>query len=128
MAMEAALGNGLDHAPIAKPRVVEEPRNRTLDVLRALAHPLRLELIAQIAARGPVCTCHLQEALSCTQPTVSKHLAILRRAGLIQGRREGRWVFYSVDQEVLDAARGFLEELDASLHRPHAADQCAESA
>jgi ArsR family transcriptional regulator, arsenate/arsenite/antimonite-responsive transcriptional repressor len=85
---------------------------------------MRLELIAHVAARGPICTCHLQEALACSQPTVSKHLAILRRAGLITGRREGRWVYHSVDQEALDAARGFLEELNASLRRPHSADSC----
>jgi DNA-binding transcriptional ArsR family regulator len=89
-----------------------------------LGHPMRLELIAHIAARGPICTCHLQEALACSQPAVSKHLAILRSAGLITARREGRWVYHTVDREALDAARGFLEELDASLHRPHSADRC----
>jgi ArsR family transcriptional regulator len=113
---------------MAQARVVKEARNQTLEVLRALGHPLRLELIAHIAARGPICTCHLQEVLGCNQPTVSKHLAILRRAGLITGRREGRWVYHSVDVEALDAARGFLDELNQSLHRPHPADHCEEPA
>jgi ArsR family transcriptional regulator len=127
MPTEAAVGAALP-LPIAQARVVSEPRNRTLEVLRALGHPMRLELVAQIAARGPICTCHLQEALSCDQPTVSKHLAVLRRAGLISGRREGRWVYHSVDAEALDAARDFLEELNTSLHRPHSADRCDEPA
>jgi DNA-binding transcriptional ArsR family regulator len=109
---------------LAQPRMVAQPRNLTLETLRALSHPIRLELIAQIAARGPICTCHLEEDLPYTQPTISKHLAVLRRAGLIQGRREGRWVYHTVDEATLEAARGFLDELHDSLHRPHVADEC----
>ena len=80
--------------------------------------------IAQIAARGPICTCHLEEDLPYTQPTISKHLGVLRRAGLIRGRRDGRWVYHEVDEEALDAAREFLDELSQSMHRPHVADDC----
>ena len=122
--MAAEPGTGAVRLRIAQARVVPEPRNRTLEVLRALGHPMRLELIAQIAARGPICTCHLQEALSCSQPTLSKQLGVLRRAGLITGRREGRWVYYSLDEEALEAGRGFLDELYASTHRPHSTDRC----
>jgi ArsR family transcriptional regulator, arsenate/arsenite/antimonite-responsive transcriptional repressor len=109
---------------LAQPRVVAEPRNVTLEVLRALSHPIRLELIAHVAAGGPICTCHLEEALPHSQPTISKHLAVLRQAGLIHGRRDGRWTYYAVDSERLDAARDFLNELDESLRRPHVADKC----
>lgn len=109
---------------IAEPRVVTEPRNLTLEVLRALSHPIRLELIARIAAGGPICTCHLEEELPYSQPMISKHLGILRQAGLISGRRDGRWVYHTVDEDRLDAARGFLNELHESLHRPHVADDC----
>lgn len=112
--------------PIAQPRVVAHPRNITLEVIRALGHPLRMELIAQIAARGPLCSCHLEDELGHTQPQVSKHLGILRKAGLIDARREGRWVYHSVNQEALDAARDFLDELHASSHRPHVADTCVD--
>jgi len=110
--------------PMARPRVVAEPRNMTLDVLRALAHPLRLELVAHVAARGPICSCHLEEAVGASQPTISKHLTVLHRAGLLQRRREGRWVYYDLDEDALDMAGGFLDELKASMHRPHLADHC----
>jgi ArsR family transcriptional regulator len=105
-------------------RTVPAPPDAPVDVLRALAHPVRLELVSLIAARGPICSCHLEEGLGHPQPQISKHLATLRRAGLIEGRREGRWVFHSVNQDALDAARGFLDELDRSARRPHAADEC----
>ena len=46
--------------PVIQPPAVAEPGAMTLEVLRALAHPLRLELVAHVAARGPVCSCHLE--------------------------------------------------------------------
>jgi ArsR family transcriptional regulator len=112
-------------AAVAQPRLVTQERNVTLETLRALSHPLRLELISHIAARGPICTCHLEDSLPYSQPTISKHLAVLRQAGLISGRRDGRWTYYSVDEDHLDAAREFLNEVHSSLHRPHAADDCS---
>jgi ArsR family transcriptional regulator len=110
--------------PLAQPRVVAEPRNMTLEVMRALGHPIRLRLIAHIAARGPLCACHLEEAADESQPQISKHLTVLHRAGLVSRRREGRWVYYTVDEDALEHASGFLDDLRASMHRPHLADHC----
>jgi DNA-binding transcriptional ArsR family regulator len=112
--------------PLAQPRMVAEPRNLTLEALRSLAHPVRMEIVAHIAARGPLCVCHLNDDLHYSQPTISKHLGVLRKAGLVEARRESRWVYYSVNETVLDAARGFLEDLRDSMHRPHVADHCAD--
>jgi ArsR family transcriptional regulator len=112
--------------PMAQPRVVAEPRNVTLEVLRALAHPLRLELVAHIAARGPLCSCHLEESVGVSQPQISKHLSVLHRAGLLHRRREGRWVYYSADEDALNTAGEFIDALKASMHRPHLADHCAD--
>jgi ArsR family transcriptional regulator len=112
--------------PLAQPRVVPASRNLTLEALRALAHPARLEIVSHVAARGPLCVCHLNEDLAYTQPTISKHLSVLRRAGLLESRRDGRWVYYTINESVLDAAMGFLDDLKASMHRPHPADDCGE--
>ena len=109
---------------LAAPRVVAEPRNLTLDVFQALADPIRLELLAQIAARGPLCVCHLQDELPYSQSRISKHLGTLRRAGLVNTRREGTWVYYSVAEEALEIARDFIDQLERSLHPPHEADHC----
>jgi len=112
--------------PLAKPRVVVEPRNLTLAVFKALADPVRLELMAHIAARGPICVCHLEEALAYRQPRISKHLAVLRGAGLVTARRDGNWMYYSANQDALEAATEFIEQLEASMHSPHLADACDE--
>ena len=109
---------------LATPRIVSEPRNLTVETFRALADPLRLELLAQIAARGPLCVCHLQEELPYSQSRISKHLGTLRQAGLVTTRREGTWVYYSVDEEALKIAREFIDQLERCLHTPHQADYC----
>ena len=111
---------------LAQPRVVSEPRNLTLDVFRAFADPIRLELLAQIAARGPLCVCHLLEELPYSQSRVSKHLAALRRAGLVTTRREGTWVYYSVEPGAFEVVRDFVDQLEHSVRTPHEADYCAE--
>jgi ArsR family transcriptional regulator len=109
---------------LATPRVVDEPRNLTLEVYRALADPIRLELLALIAAGGPICVCHLHERLPYSQSRVSKHLGTLRRAGLVTTRREGTWVYYSLEEEALAVAREYIDQLESSLRRPHEADYC----
>jgi ArsR family transcriptional regulator len=109
---------------LATPRIISEPRNVTVEMFRALADPVRLELLARIAARGPLCVCHLQDDLPYSQSRISKHLGTLRRAGLVTTRREGTWIYYSVDEEALSVAREFIDQLEHSLHTPHEADYC----
>jgi ArsR family transcriptional regulator, arsenate/arsenite/antimonite-responsive transcriptional repressor len=111
-------------APLAEPRVVAETRNLTVEAFRALADPVRLELLARVAAYGPICVCHLEEQLPYSQSRISKHLGALRRAGLVSARREGTWVYYETSEEMLAAAREFLDQLGTSLRTPHEADLC----
>lgn len=66
-----------------------------LAALRALADPTRLRIVRLLAAAGaPVCVCDLVPAVGVRQPTVSHHLAVLRRAGLVDGFRRGVWAHY----------------------------------
>jgi ArsR family transcriptional regulator len=77
-------------------------------LLRALSHPVRLQIIEALARDGEACVCHLEWALDQRQPQISQHLMRLKEAGLVRGRRNGLNVFYSlVDREtpmVLDAS------------------------
>jgi ArsR family transcriptional regulator len=76
---------------------IQKPNPDTLDesveLFKAVADPVRLRLLHLLAA-GEVCVCHLHEALDLPQSTVSRHLAYLRRRGLVVGRKEGLWVHY----------------------------------
>ena len=62
-------------------------------VLRALADATRLRILGLLLA-GEVCVCDIHETLRIPQPKASRHLAYLRRAGLVEARREGLWMHY----------------------------------
>ena len=72
---------------------------QTLDVrsfsrlFKALADETRLRIVA-LLSHGELCVCHLEEALRLSQPKVSRHLATLRAAGVVEDRRDGSWVYY----------------------------------
>jgi DNA-binding transcriptional ArsR family regulator len=70
--------------------------------LSVLAHPVRLRL-ARTLARGPHTTTELAYAWNLTPPEVSRHLAVLQRAGLVTGERRGRYVHYAADLPALAA-------------------------
>ena len=75
----------------------------------ALADPVRLRLLSMIAEAGSVCSCDLVEPLGKSQPTVSHHTKALADAGLITGEKQGRWVWWSLVPERLDAVRRALQ-------------------
>lgn len=66
------------------------------DLFRAFADPTRLRLLNLLEAQKEICVCDLCEALGEPQPKVSRHLAVLRRAGLVEVRRDGKWVYYAL--------------------------------
>ncbi len=65
-------------------------------VVKALAHPLRLAIIDLLSADEERCVCELVEALDYDQPSLSKHLAILKNAGVVTSRRDGTKVLYQL--------------------------------
>lgn len=76
-------------------------------VFKALADATRLRILA-LLVNGEICVCHLHETLRLPQPTVSRHLAYLRRAGLVETRRDGLWIHYRLahlDDAVLRTLR-----------------------
>jgi ArsR family transcriptional regulator, arsenate/arsenite/antimonite-responsive transcriptional repressor len=77
------------------------------DMYGALADATRLRILGLLAG-GEVCVCHIHEALRLPQPTVSRHLAYLRRTGLVHGRRDGLWVHYRLAEPADPSARAAL--------------------
>lgn len=80
-------------------------------LFRALADDTRLRILALLAA-GEICVCHIHGALDLPQPTVSRHLASLRRAGLVVARRDGLWMHYRIE---MPAAPALARVLKAAL-------------
>jgi ArsR family transcriptional regulator len=84
----------------------------TVELFKAFADPVRLRLL-NLLADGEVCVCHLHEVLELPQSTVSRHLAYLRRRGLVVGRKEGLWVHYRLAKPGGELHRTMLRGLDA---------------
>ena len=66
---------------------------RFTEVMKALSDPNRVKIVKILQHRS-MCVCELREALQVSQPTVSKHLKILERAGLVDYKKDGLWVDY----------------------------------
>jgi ArsR family transcriptional regulator len=81
-------------------------------VIRLLADPLRARIV-EILADGPACTCHLVQDTGAKQPNVSGHLRLLREAGVVTAEPRGRFTYYRLLPEPLDAAAGAVAELAA---------------
>ena len=66
-------------------------------VLKALGDPTRLEIVALVARAGaPLCACEIEAHFELSQSTISHHLGLLRRAGVLHAERRGTWAFYSI--------------------------------
>ncbi len=88
----------------------------TVKIYKALSDPNRLRIL-KILEAGEKCVCKIPDILGLANSTVSKHLSILRDAGLIQGRKEGKWVHYSLVENSKDeSVRCHLNHIKSILN------------
>ncbi|MCB6992738.1 metalloregulator ArsR/SmtB family transcription factor [bacterium 210820-DFI.6.37] len=83
--------------------------NETIRVFKAFCDENRLSILSLLRT-GEKCACDLLEDLRITQPTLSHHMKILCDAGIVQGRKDGKWVYYSIDQEGSENVKRLLEQ------------------
>lgn len=96
----------------AKPAPKVKDLEALTRVYAALADPTRLRMLSLLGA-GEICVCHLHASLDVPQPTASRHLAYLRKSGLVEARRDGIWMHYKmaeIDNPVVAAV------VKAALH------------
>lgn len=79
-------------------------------LFKVLSDPNRL-MIADMLSCGELCACVILEKLCITQPTLSHHMKTLCDCGLVSGRREGRWMYYSLNAVTAWSLKAFLERL-----------------
>lgn len=79
-------------------------------ICKALSDSNRLKII-QMLADGEKCGCKLLEKFEITQPTLSHHMKILCECGLVESRKEGKWSHYSLNCDMLNAFKQFIEGL-----------------
>lgn len=83
--------------------------NDSVRVFKAFCDENRLRIL-ELLRTGEKCACKLLDDLHITQPTLSHHMKILCDAGIVQGRKDGKWVYYSIDPEGADYAEKLLEQ------------------
>lgn len=105
-----------------------------IPTLKAISDESRLRILNLLLNRGELCVCDIEAVLGATQTKISRHLAYLRRSGLVSARRSGLWILYSIPpspdgprKDVLsilpvilttnDIARRDLKRLDARMRR-----------
>lgn len=101
---------GVCCAPLASAPLSEAEAEQLSLRLKAVAEPARLRLLSLVLASpgGEACTCDLTRPLGLSQPTVTHHLKKLAEAGLVVGERRGKWTYYRVVPDALDAIAGVL--------------------
>ena len=77
---------------------------------KALSDPNRL-MIMDMLSCGELCACVILEKFNITQPTLSHHMKTLCGCGLVNGRKEGKWTYYSLNNKTVADFRAFLEEI-----------------
>jgi ArsR family transcriptional regulator len=96
--------------PITQGALGEEDAVELAGVFAALSDPVRLRLLSIVAAEGEVCSCNLEGPLGKSQPTMSHHTKVLADAGLIEGERRGRWMWWHLVPAPMDRLRSVLSE------------------
>jgi ArsR family transcriptional regulator len=79
-------------------------------LFRALGDETRLRIVA-LLSHGELCVCHIEKALDLSQPNVSRQLGILRAAGIVDTRRDGSWMYYSLAPQEHDSVKAMLDQL-----------------
>jgi ArsR family transcriptional regulator, arsenate/arsenite/antimonite-responsive transcriptional repressor len=74
---------------------------RSIELFHALSDETRLEII-ELLRRGERCVCELTDTLDAAQSRLSFHLRVLKDAGIVRDRKDGRWVYYELDSEVFE--------------------------
>ena len=88
-----------------------ELTNKQITVIfKALCDENRVKIL-RILQNGELCACHLLEALNLSQPTLSHHMKVLCDSGLVVGRKDGKWMHYSISEEGAEIAVKALREL-----------------
>jgi ArsR family transcriptional regulator len=80
-------------------------------LLHALADPMRLAIVRQLATERETCACDLTVCIELSQPTVSHHLRVLREAGVVDAERRGTWVYYSLQRDAIERLSRLAREL-----------------
>jgi ArsR family transcriptional regulator len=118
MALAASLDLPSISATATPPTASADASGRQAQaLLRALADPIRLQVVEALRG-GERCVCELTAALELAQSRLSFHLKVMKQAGLIHSRQEGRWIYYRLDPAALRFLHEWLAALACDCEQP----------
>lgn len=82
-------------------------------MMKALGDETRVKIFHMLT-KGELCACDVLEEFNITQPTLSYHMKILCDCGLVNGRRDGIWMKYTINKEAYDCLKGFIDNVEPS--------------
>ena len=91
----------------------------------ALSDETRLQIV-EMLSHGERCVCELQDVLDAAQSRLSFHLRVLKDAGLVTDRKEGRWMYYAVNRDALDKIAAFAQAVKPGKHAGSCARACCD--
>ena len=89
---------------------MEEAYTKYVDLFKALSDVNRLQIV-EMLTDGELCACKILEKFAITQPTLSHHMKALCDCGLVNGRKQGKWTYYSISKEGSKKAMELLKKL-----------------
>lgn len=96
-----------------KSRAATAQRANTAEWFQALSDETRLEIVSMLSG-GERCVCELMDALDVAQSRLSFHLRVLKDAGIVTDRKDGRWVHYSLNRDRIEEMEGLLHSMKPS--------------
>ena len=79
-------------------------------VFKALSSPIRLAIL-EMLFEGELCACEILAKFQITQPTLSHHMAILSDQDLVNWRKQGKWIYYSLNKEAFYGSQAFIQAI-----------------
>lgn len=102
---------------------MEFDTKRTATIFKAFCDENRIKIL-QILRSGEKCACKLLEDMNITQPTLSHHMKILCDSGIVEGRKEGKWMYYSISKTGVETAGQYIDWfINADITK---SDSCCE--
>ena len=89
---------------------MEMTEKRIAEMFKALCDENRIKIL-KLLRSGEKCACHLNDEINVTQPTMSHHMKVLCDSGIVVGRKEGKWMHYSISLEGARLAADVLKDL-----------------
>lgn len=88
-----------------------------VELMKVLGHETRLRILHLLIEKGGLCVCDLFEVLKLPQPTVSRHLKLLRDADLVTDFRENQWVHYRINTDISKATQSVMSQVVAEARK-----------